>query len=103
VLIQAAFVKYVVVQPRFLATPQLLMRHLSTRYRGFGERRHQNRSLEGYHMGHIESLSEIVDALENYADSVTRRLRWWRGIVRTGVLLGALNRKAEICCSTQSR
>jgi hypothetical protein len=44
--------------------------------------------MEDYHMHHIDNLRERVEALEHHAQRIERRVRWWRGIACTAVMLG---------------
>jgi hypothetical protein len=45
-------------------------------------------SLEDYHMDHTDNLRERIDALEDHARRIERRMRWWRGIACSVVMLG---------------
>jgi trimeric autotransporter adhesin len=44
--------------------------------------------VEDYIMDHTDNLRERVEALEHHARSVERRVRWWRGIACSAVILG---------------
>src|SRR5262249_17585068 len=56
-------------------------------------------------MNHRHNLPECVNAREDQTHRVERRLSWWRGIARAGVLLGMLSvaipsPAADFSCAT---